>query len=63
MAVVDVISSWSRIRVNNCSTLPSSGLFVRRYLAKKTDRVACFKIFCFHAFFRIFFFDFEVRFC
>jgi hypothetical protein len=31
--------------------------------AKKSALVACFTTFCFQAFFRKFFFDFEVRFC
>ena len=53
----------SRIRVNNFSTDGSSGLLLKKYLAKKIARVACFCTFCFQLFVRIFFFAFEVRFC
>ncbi len=36
---------------------------LKTYFAKKRACVAFFATFCFQAFLRIFFFDFEVRFC
>ena len=58
-----VVSLASLNRVTNFSTAGSSGLFVIKYLAKKSDLVTCFSTFLFQALFLIFFFDFEVRFC
>jgi len=50
------------MRLTSFSTAGSSGLLLRRYLARKIARVACFVTFCCQAFLRVFFFAFEVRF-
>ena len=61
--ILSVVFSSSRKRDNNFSANVLSGVFFNKYLAKNKDFTACFETFFFQAFLRIFFFDFETRFC
>lgn len=61
--ILSSVFSSSLRRDNNFSANVLSGVFFNKYFAKNKDLTACFETFCFQAFLRIFFFDFETRFC
>lgn len=58
-----LVFSSSFRRDNSFSANELSGVFFNKYFAKNKDFTACFETFCFQAFLRIFFFDFDTRFC